>query len=263
MKIVITIAGSDPFGGAGMQADIKTMTAHGVYAMSAVTLISAQNSMGFYGVQETKPEFLEKQIDYLFQDISPDATKTGMLLSKELIKMTAKKIKEYKPKNLVIDPVIVAQKKIQLINDDAIETLLTELIPLADLITPNKGETEIIADMKIYNEKDMEIAAKKIYEKYGCNVLTKSGVEGDNANDFLYTKEGGHWLYGEKIETKNIRGTGDALSSAIASNLAKGYSLIEACEAAKRYVTAALKSNIQIGQGRGPIDNSFDIKGEY
>ena len=162
MKTVLTIAGSDPFGGAGMQADIKTMTAHGVYAITAVTLISAQNSIGFYGVQETKPEFLEMQIDYLFKDVIPDATKTGMLLSRELIEMTAKKLKEYKPKNLIIDPVIVSHKKIKLINDDAIETLLKELIPLADLITPNKEETEIISGMQINNEEDMEIAAKKI-----------------------------------------------------------------------------------------------------
>lgn len=263
MKTVLTIAGSDPFGGAGMQADIKTMTAHGVYAITAVTLISAQNSIGFYGVQETKPEFLEMQIDYLFKDVIPDATKTGMLLSRELIEMTAKKLKEYKPQNLIIDPVIVSHKKIKLINDDAIETLLKELIPLADLITPNKEETEIISGMQINNEEDMEIAAKKIHKKYGCNVITKSGVEGDNANDYLYTKNGGYWLYGEKINTKNVRGTGDALSSAIASNLAKNYDIVNACEAAKRYVTAALKSNIQIGQGRGPIDNSFDIIGEY
>lgn len=263
MKTVLTIAGSDPFGGAGMQADIKTMTAHGVYAMTAVTLISAQNSLGFYGIQETKPEFLEMQIDYLFKDVIPDATKTGMLLSKELIEMTAKKLKQYKLQNLIIDPVIVSHKKIKLINDDAIETLLKELIPLADLITPNKEETEIIAGMKINNEEDMEIAAKKIYQKYGCNVITKSGVEGDNANDYLYTKDGGYWLYGEKINTENVRGTGDALSSAIASNLTKGYDIVNACEAAKRYVTKALKSNIQIGNGKGPIDSSFDIKGEY
>lgn len=263
MKTVLTIAGSDPFGGAGMQADIKTMTAHGVYAMTAVSLISVQNSVGFYKVQETTKEFLEMQIEYLFKDVTPDATKTGMLLSRELIKMTAKKLKEYKPQNLIIDPVIVSHKKIKLINDDAIETLLNELIPLAYLITPNKEETEIIADMIIKDEKDMEIAAKKIFEQYGCNIITKSGVEGDNANDYLYTKDGGHWLYGEKIDTKNVRGTGDALSSAIASNLAKDYELIEACEAAKRYVTKALKSNIQIGHGKGPIDNSFDIEGVY
>ena len=263
MKTVLTIAGSDPFGGAGMQADVKTMTAHGVYAMTAITLISAQNSLGFYKAQETTKEFLEMQIDYLFKDVIPDATKTGMLLSKELIEMTTKKLKEYKPRNLIIDPVMVSHKKIRLINEDAIEALINELIPLAYLITPNKEETEIIADMKINDEKDMEIAAKKIYEKYGCNIITKSGVERDNANDYIYTKDGGHWLYGDKVDTTNVRGTGDALSSAIASNLAKGYELIEACEAAKRYVTKALKSNIQIGQGRGPIDNSFDIKGEY
>lgn len=263
MKTVLTIAGSDPFGGAGMQADVKTITAHSVYAMTAVTLVSAQNSIGFYGVEEVSSEFLEKQIDYLFADVIPDATKTGMLLSIELIETVAKKLSQYKPKNLIIDPVIVAQKKIKLINDDAIETLLDKLIPLADLITPNKEETEIIANIKIENEEDMVIAAKKIYEKYGCAVLTKSGVEGDNANDYLYTKDGGYWLLGEKIYTKNVRGTGDALSSAIASNLAKGYELVEACKKAKRYVTGALKSQIQVGQGRGPIDNSFGISGEY
>lgn len=263
MKTVLTIAGSDPFGGAGMQADIKTITAHGVYALTAVTLVSVQNSIGFYEVQEMTPEFLEKQIDALFDDVIPDSTKTGMLLTSDLIRVVVKKLKQYKPKNLIIDPIMVAQRKIKLINDEAIKTLLEELIPLADLITPNREEAEIIAGMSIKSEDDMEVAAKKIYNKYGCVVLIKSAVEGDNSNDLLYTKDGSFWILGEKIDTLNVRGTGDALSSALASNLARGYELKEAVLAAKRYVTGALKTKIQVGKGRGPIDNSFGILGKY
>lgn len=264
MKKVLTIAGSDPFGGAGMQADLKTMTAHSVYGMTAITLITSQNSLGFYESIPVDTEMIGKQIDAIFSDDIPDASKTGMLQTSDTIRMVAKKIKEYKPKNLVIDPVMMSFRTIQLIDDEAIETLIDELLPLADVITPNWGETEIIAKMKIETEDDMLKAAKFIFEKYGCAVYTKSTVQSDNANDLLYTADGYYWLEGEKLNNTNIRGTGCTLSSALACNLAKGMDLLSASKAAKRYVTSAMKNDPKIGKGKkGPINHSFDINGSY
>lgn len=263
MKTVLTIAGSDPFGGAGMQADIKTMTAHDVYAMTAITLLSAQNSQGFYDLQLTSADLLEAQIDHIFEDVNPDATKTGMLLSEELVNLVADKLHQYKPKNLVIDPIMIAQGKIKLLKDEVEKAIIERLIPIAYVITPNKWETEIISGLKIESKEDMEKATKAIFEKYGVNVLTKSDCLGNDSDDLLYTDQGPFWLPGPKIENKNVRGTGDALSAALASNLAKGYDLRQAASKAKAYVTLALDSKIQVGKGRGPIHNSVGIEGEY
>ncbi|MFM1583480.1 bifunctional hydroxymethylpyrimidine kinase/phosphomethylpyrimidine kinase [Helcococcus ovis] len=260
MKKVLTIAGVDPIGGAGMMSDIKTMTAHDVYGMCAITLLSIQNTIGFYEVQPVESRFLEKQIDVIFSDIIPDATKTGMLLNSDLIKVVAQKMKQYNPKNLVIDPVMIAHRKFKLIDDEAIETLIDELIPLADLITPNIGEGEILAGITIENKKDMETAAKIIYEKFGTNVVLKSGVSEEDADDLLYTDKGIFWIKGEKVDTKNTRGTGDALSSSIASNLAKGYDLKTSVKLAKKFVYNALSEKLQIGRGVGSIHHSFEIK---
>lgn len=262
MKVVLTIAGSDPFGGAGMQADIKTMTAHDVYGMTAITLLSVQNTIKFFKALPVEPKFLEEQIDGIFSDITPDAVKTGMLLTTALIESVSKKLKEYKPKNILIDPVMIAHQTIKLIDDEAIDHMINKLIPLADIITPNLGETELIADMKINSKKDMEIAAKKIYERFGCAVYTKSGVIKGDADDLLYTQKGAKWIKGEYIDTKNLRGTGCTLSAAIISNLAKGMDIEEACINAKKYVTDAIRSNIQIGHGIGPIHHSCNIYGE-
>lgn len=263
MKTVLTIAGSDPFGGAGMQADIKTFTAHDVYAMTAITLLSAQNSQGFYDLQLTSGELLKSQIDHIFEDVNPDATKTGMLLSEEIVDIVAEKIKEYSPKNLVIDPIMIAQGKIKLLRDEVEEAIIEKLIPLAYVITPNKWETEIISGLKINTKDDMEKAAKIIFDKYHVNVLTKSDCRGNDSDDLLYTDQGSFWLTGPKIDNKNVRGTGDALSAALASNLAKGYDLRQAAVKAKLYVTKALQSKIQVGKGRGPIHNSVGIVGDY
>lgn len=260
MKTVLTIAGSDPFGGSGMQADIKTMTAHKVYAMNVVTLLTAQNSLGFYEAKPTDLDLLEKQIDHIFEDVTPDATKTGMLLTSEIINLVADKIKEYKPKNLVIDPVMMSFRTVKLINDDAIKTMLDKLIPLADVITPNWGETEIIADMKIESQEDMITAAKIIHDKYGCAVYTKSGLQNGNADDLLYGDNGYEWIKGDIIQSDNVRGTGCTLSSAISSNLAKGQSILEACTNAKKYVSEAIKNSPEIGKGKkGPINHSYNI----
>lgn len=263
MKTVLTIAGSDPFGGAGLQADLKTFTAHDVYGMTVITLLSAQNSIGFYEASVTSVDLLEKQIDAIFEDVRPDAIKTGMLLSSEIIKLVADKLKQYKPNNLLIDPVMIAHRSIILIKEDAQKTMINELIPLADIITPNLGEAEIISGMKIKNKEDMIKATKKIFDRFGCVVFTKGGISKDDADDLLYTKDGYKWIKGDLIDTKNTRGTGCSLSAAIISNLAKGKSIEESVTQAKRFVTKGLESNIQIGNGRGPIQHSFDIEGEY
>lgn len=264
MKKVLTIAGSDPFGGAGMQADLKTMTAHAVYGMTAITLVSSQNSLGFYESQPVNSDMIKKQIDAIFSDDIPDATKTGMLQTTETIDAVAEKLIQYKPKNLVIDPVMMSFRTIKLIDDEAIDTLIEKLLPLADVITPNWGETEIIAKMKINSEEDMIKAAKYIFEKYNCAVYTKSTLQGDNANDLLYTKDGYYWIEGEKLDNTNVRGTGCTLSSALASNLAKGMDLLSASRAAKRYVANALKNDPKIGKGsKGPVNHSYNIDGSY
>lgn len=264
MKTVLTIAGSDPIAGAGMQADLKTFTAHVVYGMTAITLLSSQNTKGFFHAEPVSTDMIEKQIDAIFDDIRPDATKTGMLLTADIIRSVAKKIKEHKPKNLVIDPVMMSFRTIKLIDDEAVQVLIDELIPLADIITPNWGETEIIADMKIESEEDMLIAAKKIYDKYGCAVYTKYGASKENANDLLYTENGPVWIEGDIINQTNVRGTGCTLSAAITSNLAKGLELEEACRQAKRYVANAMLNDPKIGHGqKGVIDHSYGIKGSY
>lgn len=264
MKKVLTIAGSDPIGGAGMQADLKTMTAHSVYGMTAITLLTAQNTLGFFEAVPVNSDMISKQIDAIFEDVIPDATKTGMLLTVDTISVVVEKIKQYKPKNLVVDPVMMSYRTIKLIDDDAIEFLINELIPLADIITPNWGETEVIAGMEINNKQDMLVAAKKIHDRFGCVVYTKSGIQGDDADDLLYTREGPLWIKGEKILSQNVRGTGCSLSSAIASNLAKGLDFVSACKNAKRYVAEAMKANPVIGKGvKGPINHSFSIDGRY
>lgn len=263
MKTVLTIAGVDPFGGSGMQADIKTITAHKVYALSAVTLLTVQNSQKFHYPLEVEREFLRDQVDKIYEDISPDAVKTGMLLTSEIIEEVVDIVKTYKPKNLVVDPVMMSYKEVQLINDQAIEVLLNKLVPLAYVITPNSGETEILSGIKVSTKKDMLEAAKIIHNKYKVNVLTKSDLQEGDSDDLLYTENGPLWLKGPKINTNNVKGTGDSLSSALASNLAKGYTLEESAKRAKRFVTRALESGIQVGKGRGPIDHMFDIKGQY
>lgn len=263
MNTALTIAGSDSCGGAGIQADIKTMTANGVYAMSAITALTAQNTTGVSDIMEVTPEFLGKQLDSVFEDIFPDAIKTGMVASSELIKMIAKKLKQYDAKNLVIDPVMVATSGSKLISDDAIGTLKTELLPLATVITPNIPETEVLSGMKVETEEDMIAAAKYIYETYGCAVLCKGGHQVNDANDLLYRDGDYKWFKGKRINNPNTHGTGCTLSSAIASNLAKGESLDDAVLYAKNYISGALAAMLDLGKGSGPMNHAFAIKGEY
>lgn len=259
MYKALTIAGSDSSGGAGIQADIKTMTAHGVYAMSAITALTAQNTMGVSGIMEVSPEFLNEQLDCIFTDIEPDAVKIGMVSSEALICSIAKKLKQYGAKNVVVDPVMVATSGSRLISEEAISVLKERLFPLACLLTPNIPEAEVIAAMKIEQKEDMVKAAKVIYNQYGCPVLCKGGHFGDDADDLLYIEGERYWLKGIRINNPNTHGTGCTLSSAIASNLAKGYSMLEAVQLAKTYVAKAISDNLDIGKGRGPLNHMWKM----
>lgn len=263
MKTALTIAGSDSSGGAGIQADIKTMMANGVYAMSAITALTAQNTVGVTGIFETTPEFLGEQIDNVFTDIRPDAVKIGMVSSRGIISMIAKKLKEYKAENIVVDPVMVATSGARLISDDAIGTLKSELFPLASVLTPNIPEAEILADMEIASEETMIAAAAKISETFHCACLLKGGHQINDANDLLYHDGTYEWFYGKRINNPNTHGTGCTLSSAIASNLAKGYSLSASVKRAKEYISGALEAMLDLGSGSGPMNHGFDIKGEF
>ena len=263
MKTALTIAGSDSSGGAGIQADIKTMTANGVYAMSAVTALTAQNTTGVYGILESTPEFLASQLDCIFTDIFPDAVKTGMVSSTGLIEVIAGKLKQYKAKNIVVDPVMVATSGSRLISQEAVDALKELLLPLATVLTPNIPETEVLSGLTISGPADMEKAAQAIGEAYGCAVLCKGGHDLNDANDLLWRNGTCKWFHGRRIDNPNTHGTGCTLSSAIASNLAKGYDLDTAVERAKAYLSGALAAMLDLGAGQGPMDHLFDLKGEY
>lgn len=264
MNTALTIAGSDSSGGAGIQADLKTMLANHVYGMSAITALTAQNTTGVTDIMEVTPEFLAEQLDSIFTDIRPDAVKTGMVSSSQLIEIIADKLREYEAANIVVDPVMVATSGAKLICDDAMETLKKKLLTLATVITPNIPEGEVLAGMKITSKEDMVTAAEKISNTYGCSVLLKGGHSLNDANDLLV--EPGKepvWFKGRRIANTNTHGTGCTLSSAIASNLAKGKSLEEAVKGAKNYISGALAAGLDLGKGSGPMDHGFDIAGDY
>ena len=263
MKTALTIAGSDSSGGAGIQADIKTMTANGVYAMSAVTALTAQNTTGVYGILESTPKFLASQLDCVFTDIFPDAVKTGMVSSTGLIEVIADKLKQYKAKNIVVDPVMVATSGSRLISQEAVDALKELLLPLATVLTPNIPEAEVLSGLTISDPADMEKAAQAIGETYGCAVLCKGGHDLNDANDLLWRNGTCKWFHGRRIDNPNTHGTGCTLSSAIASNLAKGCDLDTAVERAKAYLSGALAAMLDLGVGQGPMDHLFDLKGEY
>ena len=263
MRTALTIAGSDSSGGAGIQADIKTMMANGVFAMSAITALTAQNTTGVEAILNATPEFLGQELDCIFTDIYPDVVKIGMVSDKELICMIAAKLKQYDAKNVVVDPVMVATSGARLISEDAIETLKAELFPLAKILTPNIPETEELTGMKITSAADMEAAAKKISETYHCAVLCKGGHKLNDANDLLWSEGKGRWFSGKRIDNPNTHGTGCTLSSAIASNLAKGFDLETSVERAKDYISGALAAMLDLGKGSGPMDHGFAIDNEY
>lgn len=263
MKTALSIAGSDSSGGAGIQADIKTMSANGVFAMTAITALTAQNTTGVTAILDSTPEFLSAQLDAVFTDIFPDAVKIGMVSSADLISVIAKKLRQYEARHIVVDPVMVATSGSRLLQENAVETLKKELLPLAEVVTPNIPEAEILADMQIKSPEDMETAAKKISEQYNCAVLCKGGHDLNDANDLLWKDGEGYWFNGKRIDNPNTHGTGCTLSSAIASNLAKGMDLKEAVQRAKEYISGALAAMLDLGQGRGPMNHLFDIKSEF
>lgn len=263
IRTSLTIAGSDSSGGAGIQADIKTMTVNGVFATSAITALTAQNTTGVFDILEASPKFLEEEIDAVFTDIFPDSVKIGMVSSKDLIEVIAKKLVAYKAKNIVVDPVMVATSGAKLLKDDAIETLKEKLFSLADVLTPNIPEAEIIVEKEIKTIEDMEEAAKEISDKYGCATLIKGGHFINDANDYLYSDGEGRWFYGQRIDTMNTHGTGCTLSSAIAANLAKGFDMKTSVKMAKDYISKALAAGLDLGKGSGPMNHAFDIKDSY
>ena len=263
METALSIAGSDSSGGAGIQADIKTMTMNGVYAMSAITALTAQNTTGVRAIQEVSPAFLKAQIDAVFEDIFPDAVKIGMVASSDLIKVIAERLRFYEPRNIVVDPVMVATSGSSLMKTDAVKTLCQELLPLAMVVTPNIPEAQILAEQEITDENDVLAAAKAIGDRYGCAVLLKGGHSVSDANDLLYVDDEFLWFYGKRIHNPNTHGTGCTLSSAIAANLAKGYGLEAAVERAKAYISGALAAMLDLGHGSGPMNHAFDLRSEY
>ena len=263
MKTALTIAGSDCSGGAGIQADLKTMTMNGVYAMSVITALTAQNTTGVRAIQESTPDFLKQQLDAIFEDIYPDAVKIGMVASSELIRVIADRLRYYEAKNIVVDPVMVATSGSVLMKNDAVQTLVGELLPIATLVTPNIPEAQVLSGLPIETKEDMIAAAKQIGNGYHCAVLLKGGHSINDANDLLYSDGEIKWFEGKRIDNPNTHGTGCTLSSAIASNLAKGFSLAESVQRAKGYISGALAAMLDLGSGSGPMDHGFDLQGEY
>lgn len=263
LKTALTIAGSDSSGGAGIQADLKTMTMNGVYAMSAITALTAQNTTGVSGVFEVTPDFLAQQIDAVFEDIRPDAVKIGMVSSSALIRTIAERLKFYQANNIVVDTVMVATSGARLISEEAIDTLKECLPPIATIVTPNIPEAEVLAGIEIHDEAGMIRAAEKIGKEFSCSVLLKGGHSINDANDLLYQKGEYRWFKGKRINNPNTHGTGCTLSSAIASNLAKGYDLETSVQKAKDYISGALAYMLDLGQGSGPMNHAFDLTGQF
>ncbi len=263
MKTALTVAGSDSIGGAGIQADIKTMTMNGVYAMSAVTALTAQNTTGVSAIMESTPEFLAQQLDMIFTDIRPDAVKIGMVSNSELIKTIVDRLTFYKAENIVVDPVMVATSGADLMKNEAVITMKEKLLPIAALVTPNIPEAEVLSGRKIENEHDMEEAALLINKTYGCSVLLKGGHSINDANDLLCSGGEFKWFHGKRIDNPNTHGTGCTLSSAIASNLAKGFDLETSIQRGKDYISGALSAMLALGKGSGPMNHAFDLTGEF
>ena len=263
MKTALSIAGSDSSGGAGIQADIKTMTMNGVFAMTAVTALTAQNTTGVTGILEVDPPFLAQQLDAVFSDIRPDAVKIGMVASSALIRVIAERLRHYRAANVVVDPVMVSTSGARLLQEDAVSELTGSLLPLAAVTTPNIPEAEILSGMVIESAADMERAAEKINRDFGCPVLLKGGHDLNDANDLLFCEGRAQWFPGRRIDNPNTHGTGCTLSSAIAANLAKGFDLPASVRRAKDYVSGCLAAQLDLGRGSGPMAHSFALSGEF
>ena len=235
------------------------MTMNGVYAMSAITALTAQNTTGVRAIQESTPDFLGHQLDAIFEDIYPDAVKIGMVSSSELIHVIAEKLRYYDAKNVVVDPVMVATSGSALMKNDAVKTLIEELLPISTLVTPNIPEAQILSGFIIETKEDMIAAAKKIENDHKCAVLLKGGHSINDANDLLCINGELVWFEGKRIDNPNTHGTGCTLSSAIASNLAKGFTLAESVQRAKDYVSGALAAMLDLGKGSGPMNHAFQL----
>lgn len=259
MKKVLSIAGSDCSGGAGIQADLKTFSAHGVFGMSVIVSVVAENTSRVIDIQDVTPDMIRKQIDAVFEDIEVDAVKVGMLSGADCMQAVAEKLREYASQHVVIDPVMYAKNGCPLMDPGAIDTLIEKIVPRATLLTPNIPEAEKIAGMKIHSLADMEEAARVIH-KMGCSaVLVKGGHAVGDATDVLFDGENFTHYTAERINTKNTHGTGCTYSSAIASNLALGHSPAEAVGRAKNYVTTAIRHSLAIGKGNGPTHHFYDL----
>lgn len=259
MKKVLTIAGSDCSGGAGIQADLKTMTAHKVYGMSVLTALTAQNTTGVFGVLEASPEFVAAQLDAVFTDIRPDAVKIGMVSNSRIIEVIVQKLQEYEAINIVVDPVMISTSGSKLLNDEAMEAVVSRLIVCADIITPNIPEAEALTRLPIETQQDMLTAAQKIAGMIPGAILIKGGHLTDTANDLLYQNGQAHWFESERVNNPNTHGTGCTLSSAIACNLALGYDLAASVQNAKNYVLGALRANLNLGRGSGPLNHCWHL----
>ncbi len=259
INTVLTIAGSDCSGGAGIQADLKTMLANGVYGMSAITALTAQNTIGVSAISEVTPEFLGQQLDAVFTDIFPDAVKIGMTANDKLIEVIAEKLSFYKGRNIVVDPVMIATSGARLISENAVNVLKEKLLPIATVVTPNIPEAEILAGMKITSKTDMENAAVFICKSYDCAVLLKGGHSVSDADDLLCDNGEISWFEGVRVDNPNTHGTGCTLSSAIASNLAKGCDMKTAVKLSKEYISGALSAMLDLGKGSGPVHHGFNL----
>lgn len=263
MRTALSIAGSDCSGGAGIQADIKTMLANGVFAMTVITAVTAQNTTGVKGIWEVPAEFVSQQIDAVFEDIPPNAVKIGMISSAENAERIAERLAYYRAENIVTDPVMISTGGTRLISEEAEDILKKRIFPISRLITPNIPEAETISGVKIASLEDMERVAAIIYEKYGCNVLCKGGHSAGSPDDLLYTAQGCMWFAGKRVNVGEVHGTGCTLSSAIAASLAKGYDLPDSVKIAKEYITGAVSSALDIGKGSRQPDHGFDLKSKF
>ncbi len=260
MQCVLTIAGSDSSGGAGIQADLKTMTCLGVYGMSAITALTAQNTTGVKDVLEATPEFVAQQLDCVFEDIPPQAVKIGMVSSAPIIRAIGAKLRQYGAKNVVVDPVMVATSGSALIREDALAALREELFPLATVLTPNLPEAQRLCGFAVETEEDMLRAAQAIGATTAGGVLVKGGHRSDSADDLLWWKGEAHWLRAPRVDNPNNHGSGCTLSSAIASFLALGEDLPGAVRKAKAYITAAMEAQLNLGHGSGPLKHNYAIR---
>ena len=257
MKTVLTVAGSDPSGGAGIQADIKTITAHGLYATSAITALTVQNTLGVSRVEPVPVDLVAQQIDCVVGDIRPDAVKIGMLCNAEIVQAVAQALAHGQAECIVIDPVMISTSGHRLLDQEAVQWMKRKLFPMAQLITPNLPEAEALCGMRVRDEAEMERAARLLSDQTGAAVLLKGGHLAKTADDLLLQNGEAHWLQGRRVENSNTHGTGCTLSSAIACGLARGHSLVESARAAKEYLTNALRAGLDLGAGNGPLNHMF------